>query len=385
VTPLPPGARLGILGGGQLARMLAQEATRLGYRVRVLDPDPDCSAAAAAEVVVGRLDDAAAAARLAEGCDVVTVDTEHVPADVVQALEARTRCAPGARTLAILQDRGEQRAFLRQLGVPQPRWAAAHDEATAQHAVALVGAPARLKTRRGGYDGRGQARVAHRDEASAAWAQLAAPIVAEAEVPFERELSIIVARGLDGGVRAFPLVENVHQRGILARSSVPAAAPDGIDARAVEIATTIAEALGLVGVLTVELYLVSGELLVNEVAARVHNSGHFTLGACQTSQFEQHVRALAGLPLGDPSLLRPVVMVNLLGDLWRAGEPRWDALLADPGARLHLYGKREARDGRKMGHCLFLDETVAAARARAERAVRALIAHDPTAVVDVAA
>jgi 5-(carboxyamino)imidazole ribonucleotide synthase len=233
-----------------------------------------------------------------------------------------------------------------------------------------VGAPAVLKTLTGGYDGKGQARAKTLADAPAAWESLGRqPCIYEAFVDFEREVSVVLARGLDGAVAFYPLAENEHRRGILHTTRVPARAPPGAEAKAQALAAAIAEALGHVGVMAVEMFLTrAGGLLVNEIAPRVHNSGHFTFGACATSQFEQHVRAVCGLPLGDTTLLRPVVMLNVLGEAWAKGEPDWArAVLSEPGASLHLYGKAKAAPGRKMGHVLVLADTVDEAMARAER------------------
>jgi 5-(carboxyamino)imidazole ribonucleotide synthase len=348
--------------------MLALEARRIGLRVAVLDPDAACPAGVVADVrVVGKLDDPAALRELGEASDVLTFETEHVAAAALRGAEAFAPVRPSPDGLARLQDRLSQRRFLQDLGVAQTAYAPVDDDASLQRAVEAIGVPSILKSRRGGYDGLGQARLAPGTDPRAAWRSLAdAPAVMEAFVTFERELSIVLARDGDGRVREYPVAENVHRRGILHTTRVPAAIDATTDAAARAIGRRIADALGHVGVLTVELFaLTDGTLLVNEIAPRVHNSGHFTWGGCVTSQFEQHLRAICGLPLGDPASLGPVVMLNLLGDLWRDGEPDWAAALADDGVRLHLYGKRDARPGRKMGHLLVFGD--ASALARAER------------------
>ncbi|MCS6797864.1 MAG: 5-(carboxyamino)imidazole ribonucleotide synthase [Myxococcota bacterium] len=367
--PLLPGATLGILGGGQLARMMALEARRMGYRVRVLDPDPHGPAASVADgCVAGAFDDAEAAIRLATTVDVVTLDTEHVPAEVLERVQCIVPLRPSASVLRTVQDRLEQRRFLDRLGVPQTPWAPVDDAASLHAAAAAVGTPLVLKTRRAGYDGKGQAFASDPSQLLEAWDRIGrAPAVAERFVRFEREVSVLLARHPDGALAFYPLVENAHRRHILHASRVPAVVPAGIEEQARRIAARIAEALDHVGVMAVEMFLTrEGGLLVNEIAPRTHNSGHYTLGACATSQFEQHVRAVCGLPLGDPALLSPAIMLNLLGELWRDGPPDWTAVLRHPRARLHLYGKRDARPGRKMGHVLVIDDD----RDRAEHTVR---------------
>jgi 5-(carboxyamino)imidazole ribonucleotide synthase len=370
VTPLVPGATIGVLGGGQLGRMMAVAARRMGYRVVVLDPSPRCPTAQVCDgVVVGALDDVEAARTLAAQVDVITLDTEHVPADVLDALEAITPVRPAASVLRTIQDRLVQKQFLDKLGMPQTAWAPA-DAA----GLAKVGRPAIVKVRRAGYDGKGQVRI---DDTGTDDAQLARlggePAVVEAVVPFVREISVILARGMRGEIRIYPIAENTHRRHILHTTRAPAPMPPGERARAEEIAVTVAEALGHVGVMAVEMFeLADGRLLVNEIAPRTHNSGHFTYGACVTSQFEQHVRAVCGLPLGDPRALSPAVMVNLIGDLWAAGPPSWLPVLERPEARLHLYGKDAPAPGRKMGHVVLLDEDTDRALATAERLIERL-------------
>ena len=372
MTPLLPGATIGVLGGGQLGRMMALAARRMGYRVVVLDPSARCPTAQVADgVVVGALDDLAAAKHLAAQVDVITLDTEHVPADLLDALEPIAPVRPGARVLRTIQDRLTQKQFLDGLGLPQATWAPADD---LEAALAKVGRPAILKVRRAGYDGKGQARVEPGADAAAALATLRGePAVAEALVRFAREVSVVLARGMGGEIRIFPLAENVHRRHVLHTTRAPAPMPAAQRARAEGIAVAIAEALGHVGVLAVEMFeLPDGQLLVNELAPRTHNSGHYTYGACATSQFEQHVRAVCGLPLGDPRALTGAVMVNLIGDLWRAGPPAWAAVLARPEARLHLYGKDAPAPGRKMGHVLLLDDDTDRALQVAEQLIAEL-------------
>lgn len=367
---IPPGSTIGILGGGQLGAMLLAEARRMGYKVHAMDADADAPCARRADrFVAAPLTDVEAALRMADGCDVVTIETEHVAADVLDALaKAGLVTRPGAQVLRDINDRLAQRRFLQKHGLPQPAWAAVDDLATLEAGLAKVGAPAILKTRKGGYDGKGQVRIRSASEAAAAWARQPHPAVLEAFVPFEKEVSIVLARTADGQVAAWPLAENVHKDGILHTTQVPAAVPDAVAKEALDVATRTVAALGHVGVAAVEMFLTQGRLLINEVAPRTHNSGHPTLGAAATSQFEQHLRAICGLPLGDASWLRPAVMVNLLGDLWPAArQPDWAQVLSSPQAKLHLYGKKVARPGRKMGHVLVMAGDAASALREAER------------------
>lgn len=369
MSAFPIGATVGILGGGQLGRMLAFEGRRMGYRVQVLDPAGDGPAASVADgCVVGALDDVAAAVALARRADVVTLETEHVPAALLEEVARVAPLRPSAPVLATIQDRLTQKQFLARLGLPQARFAPAGSLAQLEAGLAQVGLPAILKTRRDGYDGKGQVRIERRGDAAAALAAIAgAPAVVETHVAFLREVSVVLARGLDGKTAFYPLAENTHRRHILHTSVMPAPQPAKVRRRAFAIAGAIAAALDHVGVMAVEMFLLAdGALLVNEIAPRVHNSGHATYGAALTSQFEQHLRAILGLPLGDPALLRPAVIVNLLGDLWRQGPPPFARLVDAPNARLHLYGKTHAYPGRKMGHILVVDRLAEAALATAE-------------------
>lgn len=371
MTTLAPGCTLGIIGGGQLARMMAQAAQRLGLRTAVLDAGPSPCAAAVADVwIEGRLDDPRAAARLAECSDVITLDTEHVPSTLLEGVAGETPVRPGPGAMAVLQDRWRQREFLAGEDLPQTdcRAVACLDELGG--AVEELGSAAILKTRTDGYDGKGQARIDQPEDASHAWEQIGArPAVLERRVEFERELSIVLARSITGEVMAYPLVENLHVDHVLHRSLAPALVGAGVAAEARRIGTRIAEALDLHGIVAVELFLTPDEkLLVNEIAPRTHNSGHFTLDACATSQFEQHVRGVCGLPLGDVSVPRPAAMINLLGDLWLPQPPDLFRCLDDPAVHLHLYGKHPPRVGRKMGHLTAVADSLEAATATAERA-----------------
>jgi len=356
VTPLAPGATIGVLGGGQLGRMMAVAARQMGYRIIVLDPSPRCPTAQVADgVVVGALDDLDAATHLARQVDVITLDTEHVPASLLAELAKIVPLRPGPEVLRTIQDRLVQKQFLDRLGLPQAAWAPADD---LEAALAKVGRPAILKVRRAGYDGKGQFRIDPDTDAAAQLARLRGELaVVEEVVRFTREVSVILARGVSGEVRIYPLAENVHRRHILHTTRAPAPMPDEQRARAEAIGIQVIEALEHVGVMAVEMFeLPDGRLLVNEIAPRTHNSGHYTYGACATSQFEQHVRAVCGQPLGDPRAMSGAVMVNLIGDLWSAGPPAWHHVLARPEARLHLYGKDAPAPGRKMGHVVLLDD-----------------------------
>ena len=367
-----PGGTVGVLGGGQLGRMMALAARRMGYRIVVLDPSASCPTAQVSDdVVVGALTDVEAAKQLARKVDVITLDTEHVPAELLEQLEAITPVRPAASVLRTIQDRQTQKQFLDKLGLAQAKWAPCEN---VEQALGVVGTPAIVKVRRAGYDGKGQVRIEKAADAKAEFAKLKGePAVAEALVPFAREISVILARGMQGEIAIYPLAENVHRRHILHTTRAPAPISAAGKKRAEEIGVTVAEALGHVGVIAVEMFeLPDGTLLVNEIAPRTHNSGHYTYGACATTQFEQHVRAVCGLPLGDPRALTGAVMVNLIGDLWRDGPPSWRAVLDRPEARLHLYGKDAPAPGRKMGHVVLLDDDTDRALATAEQMITAL-------------
>ncbi len=369
-----PGATLGILGGGQLGRMGAIAARRLGYRVHVLDPEPDCPAAQVAdEHIQAPYSDLDAARRLAIGVRVVTFEFENVPAATLAELEKHVPVRPSAHALEICRHRVREKQFLASHGFPVAPFRVIASLEDLERGLAELGVPAILKTAEFGYDGKGQRRIAHADEAALAFAPFAGhPAVLEAFVPFDAELSVIGARAQGGEFRAFPVLRNAHARHILDVTRAPAGIPPALEARARELARGIAAALDLIGLLTVELFLVGDDLVVNELAPRPHNSGHGTIEAAATDQFEQHLRAVCGLPLGQTELLRPFAMANLLGDLWERGEPNWQAALREPGVRLHLYGKKEPRPGRKMGHLTALAQSADAAEALVRRARSAL-------------
>jgi 5-(carboxyamino)imidazole ribonucleotide synthase len=349
--PLPPTSTIGILGGGQLGRMLAMAAARLGFDVAVLEPEADAPAhRVAAHAIVKAYDDKAGLKALAEVSDVITFEFENVPAETVQYLQGLgCEVAPGALALATAQDRVDEKSFMLGIGVETVLFAPIEAVEDIMTAMPEVDAPALLKTRRQGYDGKGQAWVKDGHHAEEAFEAIGRqPAILEARADFTRELSIVCARGRDGEVAVYPLAENVHEGGILRRSLAPAPRVSNQTRKAAEdIARAILEGLDYVGVLAVELFeMKDGRLLVNEIAPRVHNSGHWTLDGCEVDQFEQHIRAIAGWPLGPTHAIAETEMLNLIGD--EADD--WKKLAADPSARLWLYGKREARKGRKMGH-----------------------------------
>jgi 5-(carboxyamino)imidazole ribonucleotide synthase len=377
VRPVPPGATIGIVGGGQLGRMLALDARRMGYRVAVLDPSAEAPAAALADrAIAAPFHDASAVAELASTADVVTFEVEHVPLESARAAAAVAPLRPSVEVLAACQNRIREKVFLREHGFPTAPWRAAGSSGDLETAVRELGVPCVVKVPFFGYDGRGQARVASPGDVERA-ASLGfdrGPLVVERCVPFSYEIAVIVARGLDGDRRTYPVVGTVHDEGILQEAAAPAPVPAGVADRARTLAESIACALGLVGVLAVEMFVLErGEVLVNELAPRPHNSGHYTINACPTSQFEQQLRAICGLPLGETTLHAPAAMVNLLGD--RRGPVRLagaEEALADPLVSLHLYGKTESWPRRKLGHVTALGATRDDALARARRAAAAL-------------
>ena len=355
-----PGATLGLLGGGQLGRMFTVAARTLGYRVTVLDPDPHAPAAEFATAhLAAPYADPAALAEVAKTCAAVTTEFENAPAEALDALAASTLVRPAGSSVAVAQDRRREKGFFAEHGFPVGRFAIVERRDDIAPALGEVRLPALLKTARLGYDGKGQARIDRAEDAARVFAQWKdVPCVLEELLPLEREVSVVLARAADGAIAVFPLAENRHSRGILDVTIAPARVPQALADEAKALATRLAAELGYVGVLAVEMFVVGGKLLLNEIAPRPHNSGHYTIDACRTSQFEQQVRVLCGMPLGDPSQHTPAVMVNLLGDIWGGGEPRWEAVLRHPGAHLHLYGKREARPGRKMGHVTVCEPSV---------------------------
>ena len=365
---LPP-ATLGMLGGGQLGRFFVSAAHELGYRVIVLDPDPHSPAGQIADQhYVAPYTDADALERLTQSCAAVTTEFENVSADSLSYLSKYLPVRPSAHAVATCQNRSEEKCFLKRHGFPHAPYADINSMADLD-AVDLGLFPGILKAARFGYDGKGQARVASLTEARLSFAQFKGePCVLEQMMPLDAELSVVLARGVDGAVKCFPAAQNQHRHGILDISSVPASLPQMMQLEAQKIAEGIAEKLDYVGTMAVEFFLVRGQLVVNEMAPRPHNSGHYTLDACVTNQFEQQVRALCNLPLGDPSAHSAASMVNLLGDIWyrkdahHSHEPDWASLLAVPNVKLHLYGKHHARAGRKMGHFTALGNDAAQVR-----------------------
>ena len=379
-TPIGPPATIGMLGGGQLGRYALMAARVMGFRTIVLEPDPEAPAGAVAdEHLVADYDDPEALARLAQVCSVITTEFENPPAEAMAVLARSVRVAPSSTTVGIAQDRGLEKEFLSSVGVPVGPFA------RVDAGVLGVGVdspeefarddclPGLLKTNRGGYDGKGQRAVDDHDGLWGAWRALdGVDCVLERRLSLLTEVSVIVARTADGSVTTYPVAENQHVDGILDVTVVPARIDPVLADRAVGLAMTVADALGYVGVLAVEMFVVDGEagpdLLVNEIAPRPHNSGHWTLDGARTDQFAQQVRAVCGLSLGDTSMTAGgVAMVNLLGDLWAGGEPDWTAALAEPSARLHLYGKSTARPGRKMGHLTVVDDDPGSAEVVARR------------------
>ncbi len=375
-----PPAVIGVLGGGQLGRMLAIAARAMGYRIAILDPDPDCPAASVADVVViGSYDDVGAALRLADVSDVVTYELEHVAAEVVEALEARLPVRPGHGPLVLTQDRLAERRFVESTGVRVAPWREVRSVAEALAAAADLGLPLRLKLPIGGYDGRGQLRIVAPLDLEDAWDRLGRaegdPLLAELELEFAAELSVVVARSLDGEPATYPIARNVHDAGILVESIAPAPLDPAMARAAADLGVRLAEAMDLCGTLTAELFFLhDGSLVVNELAPRVHNSGHWTIEGAATSQFEQHIRAICGLGLGSTEALAPTAMVNLLG----RGPRRAARLagvadaLADPAVHLHLYDKRQVFERRKMGHLSALGGDVEEALERARAALAKL-------------
>ena len=349
-APLPPGATIGILGGGQLGRMSAMAAARLGYRCHIFAPEADSPGMqVSAAATLAAYDDVQALHRFADAVDAVTFEFENVPAATLAALEGRVPCRPGLRALSVCQDRVAEKRFLAEAGVPVAPWREVTSEAELQAAISAIGLPAVLKTTRLGYDGRGQAVLRAPEDAGPAFARLAPrPLILEAFVPFVAEISAIAARSLDGAVATYDAVENRHRHHILDLSFAPARLPSESAALARDHVARVAASLDLVGIVALEMFLLpDGRLLGNEIAPRPHNSGHWTMDACICGQFEQHVRAVAGLPLGPTTRHADAVMRNLVGP---GGLAAWASLLSRGDVVAHWYGKGEAHAGRKLGH-----------------------------------
>ena len=346
----PPGSTVGVMGSGQLGRMLAIAARRMGYRIHVFSPEKGTPAGQLADLeIAAPYEDQAAVTAFAKGIDVLTFEFENIPAASVEWAAAHCVVRPAGSVLDICQHRLREKQFLAGAGIPVAPFAPVSTSAELATALAAIGTPAVLKTASFGYDGKGQLKINSPADADAV--DLATPSVLERFIPFSKEISVIVARGLGGETATFPVCENIHRHHILDLTIAPARIDPEVEQAARALACTIADRLDLVGLLAVEMFLLpDNTLLVNELAPRPHNSGHYTFDACVTSQFEQQLRAICGLSLGSTDLLRPAAMANLLGDLWSQGEPNWPAAAAFPGVKIHLYGKTGPRSGRKMGH-----------------------------------
>ena len=350
---LLPGSTVGMLGGGQLGRMFALSARVLGYKVVVLEPDPHSPAAQCADQhIQAAYDDEKALKIFGETCDVITTEFENIPAYVLNLLSGYCPVRPSANAVEKAQDRMVEKAFIKECGLLPVPYGEIHTEADFQQALQEIQLPAILKTSRLGYDGKGQVVIHTEDELKSAFESVGkVPCVLEQRIDLDLEISVVLARNITGESQCFPVGENIHKDGILYQSIVPARADADIADSAQAAAQRIADKLDYVGVMAVEFFITKqGALLVNEMAPRTHNSGHYSQDACITSQFEQQVRMVCNLPFGDTRLLSPVVMTNLLGDVWGNSQPNWDKILANPSSKLHLYGKKEARIGRKMGH-----------------------------------
>ena len=370
---IQPGSTIGILGGGQLGRMLILAGRNLGYRFHVFEPEGPCAAGMAADLEVNAAyDDEAALKQFAEGVDIITLEFENIPAAVIERLAAIKPVLPGREALHVCQHRQREKDFLQGNGLPCVPFEYADSAESLTTAVAGIGFPCVIKTAAFGYDGKGQIKLNAPEEAADTdylWDFLGNPprAVVEKWIHHVGEFSVVCARKADGSKSTFPMAENVHAHHILHASIAPARVSEATQAAGAELAGRIADLLGVVGLIAVELFLEEdGSLVINEMAPRPHNSGHYTMDGCLTSQFEQHIRAVTDLPFGSTELHRPTVMINLLGDVWQNGEPDWAGLLADPRVKLHLYDKGEARPGRKMGHFTVLGDDIDATLDAAE-------------------
>ena len=375
LAPILPGSTVGVLGSGQLGRMFAIAARRLGYRVHTFSPEYDTPTGQIADLEVqGSYDDLDAVRAFAGKVDVVTFEFENVSHACAEAAEQVAPVRPRGEVLHITQHRKREKQFLSKLGIPITAFAVVNSLAELREAAARIGGPAVLKTAGFGYDGKGQRKITAETDLNAVWETLGAKeAILEAFVDFQAEVSVVAARGMDGQFEHFGVVHNDHVNHILDVTSAPATVGPETYRDALDIARTIMDELKVIGVMCVEFFLTGSRLIVNELAPRPHNSGHYTVDACVTSQFEQQLRAVCGLPLGSPELLRPAAMANLLGDLWApAAAPRWGAALAMPDVKLHLYGKIEPRPGRKMGHLTAMAATPKEASLRVRAARRGL-------------
>ncbi len=374
-----PGATLGMLGGGQLGRMFTVAARTMGYRVIVLDPDPHSPAGRIADRHINAdFMDNVALREMSSGCVAITTEFENVPAETLEILSKTCFVRPSAKAVSITQDRINEKIFLQTYKVPTNKFVPIHHEEELAGAMEFIGKPAILKRSRLGYDGKGQWKVETVEEGVEAFRKMgSAPCVLEEMLRFKCEVSVVLARGVHGHMATYPTAENIHTNSILDTTIVPARVSDTISEKAQKIARTIAEKLDYHGVLAVEMFVMrDGRILVNEIAPRPHNSGHYTLDACATNQFEQQVRTLCGLEPGDTRLLTPVVMVNLLGDIWGKTQPAWEQLFEHPNVKLHLYGKSAPRTGRKMGHFNVLNKDVKKALTLAKTIQTKLRAHN---------
>ncbi|MFZ1388950.1 MAG: 5-(carboxyamino)imidazole ribonucleotide synthase [Thiolinea sp.] len=367
---LLPGSTIGMLGGGQLGRMFTIAARTLGYKVIVLEPDPYSPAGQLADQhIKAAYHDEQALTQFGQQCDVITTEFENIPAQTLEFLTQFCPVRPSAAAVQVAQDRIVEKEFVRSCGLLPVPFAAIRKLEDIPSACSQITFPAILKTARLGYDGKGQMTVNNPVEVEQAFQQLkAVDCVLEQRVDLEQEISVVLARSVSGDMQSFPIAENLHRQGILHQTIAPARISESLAEQAKQAASSMAAKLEFVGVMAVEFFVTcQGELLINEMAPRTHNSGHYTLDACITSQFEQQVRMVCGLPFGDTRLHTPVVMMNLLGDLWGSSQPIWQELLASPNSKLHLYGKHEARPGRKMGHFCTLNPDLKAAIAEADR------------------
>jgi 5-(carboxyamino)imidazole ribonucleotide synthase len=370
-----PGATIGLMGSGQLGRMFAIAARRMGYRIHVYGPDKDTPAGQFSDhEVTGAYEDEDSVRAFARDLDLLTFEFENIPRQTIEWCADECEVRPAGSILHTAQNRLREKDFLSGAGIPVGRYRAIKRESDFAVAIEAIGTPAILKSAAFGYDGKGQRLIAESPRLEEIWRERPGDeLILERAIDFEKEVSVIVARGLDGSVATFPLCENIHRNHILDITVVPARVSPAVEKNAAELARSIAEQMDLIGLLAVEMFLLPDEtLLVNELAPRPHNSGHWTIEGCATSQFEQHVRAVCGLALGSTEILRPAAMANLLGDLWSDAEPNWAAALDVKGVHLHLYGKREPRPGRKMGHLTALARAPEAAIATAANARDAL-------------
>ena len=370
-----PGATIGLMGSGQLGRMFAVAARRMGYRVHVFSPERDTPAGQFSDrEVTGAYEDESAVREFAKGLDLLTFEFENIPHQTIEWCAAECEVRPGGSILHIAQNRLREKDFLSSARIPVAPYRAIRNSSDLAAAFKQIKTPAILKSAAFGYDGKGQCLIEVPDRAEEIWSERPGDeSILERAIDFEKEVSVIVARGVDGEMATVPVCENLHRDHILDITVVPARVSEAVEKSAAELARAIAEKMDLVGLLAVEMFLQrDGALLVNELAPRPHNSGHWTIEGCATSQFEQHVRAVCGLSLGSTQILRPAAMANLLGDIWGDGEPDWAAALAVPGVHLHLYGKHHPRPRRKMGHLTALADNAEAAIAAVSKARDAL-------------